>query len=361
MYKVKEHLLLYFFFMKILIIYIIVVFGLSSNLIAQYNYVPNSSFEEYDTCPDGLTYLTPSCDDWFDPCALMSPEPPSPFSINGMGSADYYHICSTNPNSSIPNNLVGFQYPLSGSAYSGFALLSRANLIYTINGKEYIEVELKKKLVFGREYCLEFHYSIAKYGSNYDYSVFNIGALLTDTLQTRVINPNTLYPANIIATPQVQKKLLNNKDTINWIKVKSNFVSNGTENWLTIGNFQNTDTNITSGLYVYVYIDDVKLYYCGPDTTPQPTDSMIVPNVFTPNDDGINDKFEFKNQEQWEYETQIFNRWGHLIFDNSKSENWDGYLNGVQATPGVYYYVIRAAAIKTGKVVVYRGTVTVLY
>ena len=346
--------------MKVLIIYIIVVFALSNILIAQYNYVPNYSFEIYDTCPNGLSYLTPSCDDWFDPCALMTPEPPPPFSINGWGTADYYNICSANIHSSIPNNSIGFQYPLSGNAYSGFAILSRMNLIYTINGKEYIEVELHKKLVFGREYCLEFNYSIARYGVNYDYSIFKIGALLTDTLQSRVINPNMLYPANIIATPQIQKNLPNIQDTINWIKVKSHFISAGAEKWLTIGNFQNTDTNITSGIYIYVYIDDVKLYYCGPDTTPQPTDSMIVPNVFTPNGDGYNDKFEYENQEQWEFETQVFSRWGNLVFENNNSENWGGFYKNEKVSPGVYFYVIRAVGIRGGEIRVYRGTVTVM-
>ncbi len=347
--------------MKIIIINIIITFVLSINLKAQYNYVPNYSFEKYDTCPDGLAYLTPYCNDWFDPCALMIPEPPSPFSVNGWGSADYFNECSINPNSSIPNNSVGFQYPLNGNAYSGFALISRMNLAYTINGKEYIESELKKKLVFGREYCLEFYYSIARYGANYNYSIFKIGALLTDTLQTRVIAPNTLYPANIIANPQTQNNLPTNQDTINWIKVNSNFISNGNEKWLTIGNFQNTDTNITDGLYVYVYIDDVKLYYCGPDTTAQSTDSMIVPNVFTPNGDGYNDIFEYKNQEQWEFETQIFGRWGNLVFDNSNSENWDGTYQGERVSSGVYFYIIKAQAIKTRKIRIYKGTVTVMY
>ena len=355
-------MLLYFILnMKRISLNIIYILAISVQLIAQYNYVPNYSFEQYDTCPDGSSYLTPSCDDWFAPCAIMTPEPPSPFSVNGWGSSDYYNICSANPQSSIPNNSIGFQYLKTGDAYSGFALISRMNLIYTINGKEYIEVELQKKLVYGREYCLEFYYSIARYGANYDYSIFNIGALLTDTLQTRVINSNTLYPANIIASPQLQKKLPNSQDTVNWIKAQSNFISNGTEKWLTIGNFQNTDTNITSGIYIYVYIDDVKLYYCGPDTTIKPPDSLIIPNVFTPNGDGYNDVFDYENQQQWEFETQIFSRWGNLVFENRESKNWDGSIDGELAAPGVYFYVIRAVGIRGGEIRIYRGTVSVLY
>ena len=344
--------------MKILIIYIIVVFGLSSNLIAQYNYVPNSSFEEYDTCPTRASGVDSFCRNWFTPTSKMVILPSFPYSFQSGGSSDYYNLCSSNPNTLVPGNYSGFQNAKHGNAYVGILFQNDG---ISINYKEYIEIELNKKLSKNRIYCLEFYYSIAeRFCSNpNNYYPIELGAILTDTIVSRLSGISTQQPQNIFTIPQVSQQLPQIIDTINWIKISGNFIANGGEQFLTIGNFQQTDTLTDKN--VYVYIDDVKLYYCGSDTTPQPTDSMIVPNVFTPNDDGYNDKFEFKNQEQWEYETQIFNRWGHLIFDNSKSENWDGYLNGVQATPGVYYYVIRAAAIKTGKVVVYRGTVTVLY
>ena len=166
---------------------------------------------------------------------------------------------------------------------------------------------------------------------------------------------------NICATPNFEASLISYKDTVNWNKITGHFTANGGEQYLTIGNFECNPTDYNpDSVGVYIYIDNVRLYKCNPDSN-SIVDSMVVPNVFTPNDDGINDKFEFKNQEQWEYTTQIFNRWGHLIFDNNKSENWDAYYKSEKVTSGVYYYVIRVVAIKTGKVVVYRGTVTVLY
>ncbi len=346
--------------MKITLLHISFILLFSININAQTNLVPNYSFEQYDTCPDGAAYLTPYCDDWFAPCALMIPEPPSPFSVNGRGSSDYFNVCSNHFHSRIPNNSIGFQYPQNGDAYAGFFFF--ANRATIANAKEYIEVELLESLINGEEYCLEFYYSVARYEAPFKYEIFEIGALLTDTLQIRETRPNSLLPANIIALPQVKQSLPIIKDTVNWIKVSGSFIANGDEKWLTIGNFQNTDTISALNVYVYTYIDNVKLYECNTDTNILiVVDSMLIPNVFTPNDDGYNDVFKFKFQEQWEFEPQIFNRWGHLIFDNSNSENWDGYIDGEKATPGVYYYVIKAVAIKTGKVVVYRGVVTVLY
>ena len=319
---------------------------------AQINLVPNYSFEQKDSCPSSYGGVDYYCKYWFTPINFTLPTPPVPYSINGSGSSDYFNICSSNSIIRIPSNNIGFQYPVTGDAYIGI------NLLYSPfdNFKEYIEVELFSSLVKGREYCISLNYSIA---NNFNYYQVDIGVLITDSLVYRESGNVNNKPKNLNFTPTFKQKLPQVVDTVNWIFIDGSFIANGGERYLTIGNFQNTEA--LENKDVYVFIDDVKLYYCGSDTTPQPTDSMIVPNVFTPNDDGYNDKFEFKNQEQWEYETQIFNRWGHLIFDNSKSENWDGYLNGVQATPGVYYYVIRAAAIKTGEVVVYRGTVTVLY
>jgi len=68
-----------------------------------------------------------------------------------------------------------------------------------------------------------------------------------------------------------------------------------------------------------------------------------LPNVFSPNDDGINDLFipyPFKFVEK--IEMKIFNRWGKLVFKTDNPEIlWKGnYLDGDKKVPdGVYYYI----------------------
>jgi len=344
--------------MKQIIIHILLILC-SIQLKAQINLVPNYSFEIYDTCPEGDGYLVPSCESWFTPISKMIVVPPLPYSLNNWGSSDYFNICANSlyPWVGIPDNFVGTQIPKSGMAYVGFLLIY--NIPSIKNYKEYIETELIEPLQKDKLYCVEFNYSIAEFGNIQNYYPLLIGVLLTDTVVYRISGVGTNQPQNINTIPQISQQLPIGKDTINWLQVSASFIAHGGEKFLTIGNFQQDsifDKN------VYVYIDDVTLYYCGPDTTEVPTiDTLIIPNIFTPNEDGINDKFEFKNQEQWNFETQIFNRWGNLVYEDNNSKNWDGFYKGNKVSSGVYFYIIKAQAIKNGEVKVYKGTVTVVY
>ncbi|RLD66709.1 MAG: hypothetical protein DRI84_04215 [Bacteroidetes bacterium] len=69
---------------------------------------------------------------------------------------------------------------------------------------------------------------------------------------------------------------------------------------------------------------------------------MAVPNVFTPNRDGINDYFfPVINCIFDEYHIVIYNRWGQLLFESSnQNEKWDGNYRGGEVPDGVYFYLI---------------------
>ncbi len=65
-------------------------------------------------------------------------------------------------------------------------------------------------------------------------------------------------------------------------------------------------------------------------------------NIFTPNADGLNDRFSSGlNCETEHYHLSIYSRWGALVFE-SRHPNiaWDGSINGIPANNGVYYYVL---------------------
>ena len=68
------------------------------------------------------------------------------------------------------------------------------------------------------------------------------------------------------------------------------------------------------------------------------------PDIFTPNDDGINDVFSpsLRNIDRNSYNLLIFDRWGNLIFETSDyNEGWDGKLkNGTLLKSDVYSYKI---------------------
>ncbi|MCB9278246.1 MAG: gliding motility-associated C-terminal domain-containing protein [Lewinellaceae bacterium] len=70
---------------------------------------------------------------------------------------------------------------------------------------------------------------------------------------------------------------------------------------------------------------------------------LYLPNAFSPNDDGINDKFEIGYAGLlYDYRMTVFNRWGGLVFQSTDpAEGWNGKsLNGQPAGTGVYSYVI---------------------
>jgi len=67
----------------------------------------------------------------------------------------------------------------------------------------------------------------------------------------------------------------------------------------------------------------------------------ILPNTFTPDEDGHNDMFKpSKNQFIQEVDFQLVNRWGQKIFSTSNPDiQWDGSdLQGKKVNDGVYYY-----------------------
>ncbi len=72
------------------------------------------------------------------------------------------------------------------------------------------------------------------------------------------------------------------------------------------------------------------------------TDDLIVPTVFTPNGDGVNDVFYIKTNGNDIYTIEIYNRYGTIVYKYSaKQIYWDGRTSaGVSVDDGTYYYVI---------------------
>ena len=68
-----------------------------------------------------------------------------------------------------------------------------------------------------------------------------------------------------------------------------------------------------------------------------------VPNVFTPNGDGFNDEFRVAYKSIVKFQCWVYNRWGRQVYYwTDPTKGWDGKINGVDAKPGAYFYVIKA-------------------
>jgi len=75
--------------------------------------------------------------------------------------------------------------------------------------------------------------------------------------------------------------------------------------------------------------------------------NLIIPNIFSPNNDGVNDYwFAMPNKDDIIIKTvKILDRWNNLVYsqnNNASSSNmkWDGKMNGTNLQPGVYVYAI---------------------
>jgi gliding motility-associated-like protein len=88
-----------------------------------------------------------------------------------------------------------------------------------------------------------------------------------------------------------------------------------------------------------------------------PTSRLNVPNVITPNGDGVNDMFPidptqnsffpFEIRNIKDFRGKIFNRWGQLVYEwTMPLGGWEGRtLSGVPVEQATYYYVITAVGI----------------
>jgi len=91
---------------------------------------------------------------------------------------------------------------------------------------------------------------------------------------------------------------------------------------------------------------------------------LDIPNVFTPNGDGVNDYFfprQLLSMQLTGFSMRIYNRWGTKLFETASIDGrgWDGKYNNVLQPGGVYVYVIKAV-IDGGAEEMHQGNVTLL-
>jgi gliding motility-associated-like protein len=88
---------------------------------------------------------------------------------------------------------------------------------------------------------------------------------------------------------------------------------------------------------------------------------VIVPNVFSPNDDGVNDIFFLQHLYTEKIYIVILNRWGDVVFETTDPDpQWNGSTpNGNKVTDGVYFYKYVATGIN-GVEINGHGDVTVV-
>lgn len=88
---------------------------------------------------------------------------------------------------------------------------------------------------------------------------------------------------------------------------------------------------------------------------------IFIPNVFTPNGDGLNDVFKVVATGVKDFRCRIFNRWGNEIFVwEDVTQGWDGSsLFGGRAPTGAYVYIVEINSL-SGETKTLYGWVTLL-
>lgn len=80
-------------------------------------------------------------------------------------------------------------------------------------------------------------------------------------------------------------------------------------------------------------------------------DNFSVPNIITPNGDGMNDVFLIDDifNDCVPYTIDFLNRWGQVIYTMTSNDNAFAGLdkNGVAMSEGVYFYLFKSTLINT--------------
>jgi gliding motility-associated-like protein len=87
---------------------------------------------------------------------------------------------------------------------------------------------------------------------------------------------------------------------------------------------------------------------------------LYVPNAFTPNGDGLNDKWQIPGLAVHpDAVVTVYNRWGQVVYQVKDYYNnpWDGKFKGTAQATGTFVYLIK---LNDSKNQMLKGTVTII-
>ncbi|MDQ3191834.1 MAG: gliding motility-associated C-terminal domain-containing protein [Bacteroidota bacterium] len=111
----------------------------------------------------------------------------------------------------------------------------------------------------------------------------------------------------------------------------------------------------------WIYVADEKCDYLYKINVELEQCEIEMPNVFTPNNDGLNERFiPFEIEEKTQGALFIYNRFGKKVFETENlGMGWDGKFNGKECTEGTYFWILNFNTITYGELSI-RGFVTLL-
>ncbi len=214
-----------------------------SSAYAQTNLVPNSSFENYTTCPNfsgQLNYVT----SWNNVNLV--------YGSFSYGTPDFYHTCSTAPLASLPVNNYGTVNAFDGNAVVGLVIYNYDIVDY----REYMSAQLSQPINPENTYNIKLRITGGT-NQGYRFHSYNFGIVFSE-------NPLNQATWSIInEVPQIELDTMLN--TSNWAEYSFTYTPDRTYNYLTLGSFRhdadiNPIDNMSSvNKYSYVYIDAIEV------------------------------------------------------------------------------------------------------
>jgi gliding motility-associated-like protein len=308
--------------------------------------------------------------------------------FNGILQNNTFYNWSTNSNGLIIdtlNNFTNVYFPNTGTVP---VIMSAVNDCGTANGVKNVIVRPLPLVDAGNDTIVcpgvPLELTSDPFNSGYSYNWMEVDSTVANT-QTAVVFPttDTYYVVQATSYPAIGCK---EQDTI-FVSLRDagpsrtidSTVCDGDNIRLNAGNGTNftwnngftgqiLETN-DPGVYVVTYFSPgntcanidtfiVQNKFC---EEPLP-DSLFVPNVFTINGDGLNDKFTIYNENYRSLEVTIFNRWGQKVGFFLGNGGWDGnqFLTGQPCPDGVYFYIGVAQSKNNVEPVKIHGTVTLM-
>lgn len=89
-------------------------------------------------------------------------------------------------------------------------------------------------------------------------------------------------------------------------------------------------------------------------------DNVYIPNMFSPNGDGVNDVFTIYGSTILSMEMYVYNQWGQQVaIVKDQRRGWDGTMSGTKQPAGVYVYVVQVR-LQNGTTITRKGNVTII-
>ncbi len=292
---------------------------LLSGTIAGQNLLPNPGFEKVLQCPDFQSQLDRTAH-WTSPST--------------QGTPDFYHACATNPWFSTPENIVGFQEPVEGVAYAGIFLLIAQSVM--AEWREFIQTPLLEPLVQDRCYRFRMHANLTEYSLLSSNSLgvrFNVGPYAL---------PNAFVPGD---PPHLALPPAVFLDHENWTGLEGEYVAQGGEDHLMIGNYAPDAGTLTqpvsstlpnAGPFVYVLIDLVSLEPCE-----IVTDATQLDGSNTPGYDLLGSTIQLADARWANATCRLFDTLGRTVFESTRIT---GTIHLPSHLAGIYVFELVASS-----------------